>query len=73
MLDTVSSGFQLLAASAEGLSSVLAQVTGDDKAATEVIKKLQAAMAVANGVQQIANLLQEESAIRMAISIKGLQ
>lgn len=71
MLDTVSSGFQLLAASAEVYQGVLAQVTGDDKAAAEVIKKLQAAMAVANGVQQIANLLQEESALRMAISMRA--
>ena len=71
MLDTVSSGFQLLAASAEVYQGVLAQVTGDDKAAAEVIKKLQAAMAVANGVQQIANLLQKESAIRMAISMRA--
>ena len=71
MLDTVSSGFQLLAASAEVYQGVLAQVTGDDKAAAEVIKKLQAAMAVANGVQQIANLLQKESALRMAISMRA--
>lgn len=71
MLDTVSSGFQLLAASAEVYQGVLAQVTGDDKAAAEVIKKLQAAMAVANGVQQIANLLQAESALRMAISMRA--
>ena len=71
MLDTVSSGFQLLAASAEVYQGVLAQVTGDDKAAAEVIKKLQAAMAVANGVQQISNLLQKESALRMAISMRA--
>lgn len=71
MLDTVSSGFQLLAASAEVYQGVLAQVTGDDKAAEEVIRKLQAAMAVANGVQQIANLLQKESALRMAISMRA--
>lgn len=71
MLDTVSSGFQLLAASAEVYQGVLAQVTGDDKSAAEVIKKLQAAMAVANGVQQISNLLQKESALRMAISMRA--
>ena len=71
MLDTVSSGFQLLAASAEVYQGVLAQVTGDDKAAAEVIKKLQAAMAVANGVQQISNLLQKESALRMVISMRA--
>ena len=71
MLDTVSSGFQLLAYSAEVYQGVLAQVTGDDKAAAEVIKKLQAAMAVANGVQQISNLLQKESALRMAISMRA--
>ena len=63
VLSSVVSGFQAVASSIQLVQGAMALFGAENKEAAEVLKKVQGAMALANGVQQVANLLNKDSAL----------
>lgn len=68
VLSSVVGGFQAVASSLQLVQGAVALFGEENKEAAEVIKKVQGAMALANGVQQVANLLNKDSALIQGVA-----
>lgn len=68
VLSSVVGGFQAVASSIQLAQGAMALFGSENKEAAEMIKKVQGAMALANGVQQVANLLNKDSALIQGVA-----
>lgn len=67
-LDAVVQSFQGIAAGASIATGAMALFGSENQEAAEAIKKVQGALAILNGVQTVANMLQKDSAISLRLS-----